>query len=271
MKQNILVFGSGRSGTSLMMSILGEESYFMGDNLYFPSDSNPTGFFESNDINQLNESLLGKVVPPRYVPKEEVLYNFYPRIKEFLLKLNFRKRVPVIEQRWLSRVPLSTSIKSDRHIDQRIKSLVNHTPFCFKDPRFSYTLPSWIPFLNIDNTYFIVMYRHPHHTVQSILKECSTAEYLKNKIDIDFSSALEVWNLMYEHIFHNMHYSDNWIFVHYEQILDKSIAPILESKLGIQVDLSAVDESYWRSRKTGEMDSRTTTNYEKLKNLSNYP
>jgi hypothetical protein len=50
---NLIVLGSGRSGTSMATGLFSQAGYFMGDNLYKPTVANPKGFFENEDINSI--------------------------------------------------------------------------------------------------------------------------------------------------------------------------------------------------------------------------
>lgn len=49
---------------------------------------------------------------------------------------------------------------------------------CYKDPRFSYTLPAWLPYLH--DTRMICIFREPGLTAESIVTECRTMPYLAN-------------------------------------------------------------------------------------------
>jgi len=51
-------------------------------------------------------------------------------------------------------------------------------PLCYKDPRFSYTLPAWLPCLH--DTRRICIFREPGLTAESIVTECRTMPYLAN-------------------------------------------------------------------------------------------
>src|ERR1700726_1587163 len=63
--RNCIILGCGRSGTSLASGLLAGSGYFMGDHLYPPSEGNPKGYFEDQDVNAINEDLLEPVIPAR--------------------------------------------------------------------------------------------------------------------------------------------------------------------------------------------------------------
>jgi len=217
---NCLILGSGRSGTSMLAGCLAKSGYFMGKDLHAPRDTNPKGFFEAPEINSINESILSKALPKR-VP---FIGNIISR------------NIPTNGQRWLARIPLKAKLSSDKNIDQRIAKITSITPFCFKDPRLSYTLPIWLPHLN--NTRFLCVFREPSITAKSIIKECNTTKYLSN-FHITHKNALMVWMLMYQHIIEIHRHKGDWLFIHYDQILNG------QAKNRIEIFLSArFDETF---------------------------
>jgi hypothetical protein len=221
--------GSGRSGTSMIAGMLAKADYFLGNNLYPARDSNPKGFFEDPEINDINETILSQITLRRP-----------PIIGNFILK-----SIPTYGQRWLSRIPLNTTFTLDEFIRKRISLATSRVPFCYKDPRFSYTLDVWRPFLK--NAVFICVFRHPAITAQSIIKEVKTAKYLKN-FRISFQGALKVWAQIYLHILEKHIKEGTWLFVHYEQGLSKEINRKLETILSVKVDHSFADPSLKRTR-----------------------
>ena len=103
--KNVLILGSGRSGTSMVAGTLSKAGYFMGERLYKPRESNPKGFFEDPEINGINEALIAKVVPHRP-----------PLIGKWL----FHER-PIEGQRWLAHVPLDIKFPTPARIIKRIQ------------------------------------------------------------------------------------------------------------------------------------------------------
>ncbi len=200
----------------------------MGDKLYGPRESNPKGFFESPTINWINEDLLAGVVPSR---------------PPLLGRWWFRDR-PLPRQRWLARVPVATEIPCPRRIARRIEAEVRKAPFCFKDPRLSYTLPAWRPFLT--DTVFVCVFRHPMVTAASIVKECDRMPYLSSLI-MTTEIAVEVWQLMYDHILQKHLHEGDWLFLHYEQMLRGDGADRLEKFVGAAVDHGFPDKDLRRS------------------------
>jgi len=248
---NVLIFGSGRSGTSMVAGTLAKAGYFMGDRLYPGRESNPKGFFEDPEINGINEALLAQVVPKR------------PR---FIGKWFFRNR-PMREQRWLARVPVGTELPCPSAIAKRIQKQVQQEPYCFKDPRFCYTLPAWRPFLK--NTVFVCVFRDPSITVQSILKECKYAAYLRS-FSITFAQALEVWTLMYRHILEIHRQEGEWLFLNYNQVLNGEGLDRLKAFTGASVDCSFPDPSLHRTFSNYRVSEEIREIYQQLCKLAEY-
>ncbi len=229
--KNILILGSGRSGTSMMAGLFSKSGYHMGEDLYKPRNTNPKGFFESREINFINEDIIKLSLPQR--------------IK--IWKWELLKHRPTTGQRWLAQMPLKTELKYTQDIVKRIKTEVAKAPFCYKDPRFSYTLPLWKPYLK--DTILLVVFRHPASTVVSILKECQGMPYLSN-LKITEEDALNVWYLMYSHIlsFYNQQKWGKWYFFHYEQVLSGEATTKIKQDLDITVDEAFVEASLQRNK-----------------------
>ena len=122
--KNVVILGSGRSGTSLAAGLFANSGYFMGDNLYGARESNPKGFFEDPEINSINEEIIVSIPSDSHF--DDVLEQ---------------------GQGWLARIAPDASFTGTTEILQRIQALVKRQLFCFKDPRFSYAIPVWRPYL----------------------------------------------------------------------------------------------------------------------------
>ena len=64
MKQIILIFGPGRSGTSLVARLISKLGADLGENLIGGNKSNPDGYFEDREIIALHKELLTLFAPP---------------------------------------------------------------------------------------------------------------------------------------------------------------------------------------------------------------
>ena len=248
--QNCLILGSGRSGTSMVAGTLAKSGYYMGNNLYPAREGNPKGFFEAPEINSINEDLIGQVVKKR------------PPL--FLAKWFLRDR-PRRGQLWLAHIPVSTNIPTPLSVKERIEEAVEEQPYCFKDPRFSYTLPAWRPFLK--NVVFICVFRDPATTAASILKECRNADYLHD-LKITFEQALNVWTLMYKHILEIHCHEGDWLFLHYDQVLYGNGLDQIEILTGAKVDRSFPEGTLKRTRPSGLAIEESRSVYKELCNLA---
>lgn len=249
--KNCLILGSGRSGTSMVAGSLANTGYFMGKHLLPALKSNPKGFYEDREVNAINENLIAQILPKQ---------SFFLGRRPFHDRL--RKN-----QLWLSRIPVDTQIPCTTRISRQIERLVNQEPYCFKDPRFSYTLPCWRPFLK--NTGFVCVFRDPASTAVSIVKECRTRPYLRN-VSFSFDRALEVWTLMYSHILQTNCKEGGWIFLHYNQFLMEEGPKRLERFTGATVDRSFPDPSLRRSNSKAPVPDETMRLYNQLCDLSGY-
>lgn len=251
--QNCLVMGSGRSGTSLVSGILNRAGYYMGDNLMPATRANPKGFFESFDIEQINEDILRKSAQPTPSFLE-------PHPGTALAQ----------GQLWLARVGRATPIESDDGIDRRIKREVSSEPFCFKDPRFSYTLPVWRPHLP-ENTMFLCVFRHPGATSQSILTQIGGSPLL-NHLKFTLEDTLQIWEAMYSHILEIHRDEGNWLFLHYNQLFDSAVLDRIHEFTGAAVDESFPETKFSRSRPLQEeLPERIENMYRTLCALAGMP
>jgi len=229
------VLGSGRSGTSMVAGTLAEAGWRMAPELHAPRAANPKGFFESPEINGINEELLAPLLPesPALGPG----------------------------QRWLG-VPRPGSVpRADAVLEARMRAVLAERPFCHKDPRFSFTLPAWRPFLPADIG-FVCVFRHPALTVRSMLEECRTAPYLAG-LELDEEHALELWVRSYRSILAES-CSGAWHFVHYDQMLSAAGVERLSSFLGAPIRDSFPDAALHRPQPEGELPSDVAELYETL-------
>ena len=253
--RNVIILGSGRSGTSMVAGVLSKAGYYMGDKLYPARHSNPKGFFEAPEINRINEKLIAMVIPKRPL----ILGRWF-----------FRDR-PKYGQRWLAQIPLGTEMPSPIYIVRHIEKVTKKEPFCFKDPRFCYTLPVWRPYLK--NTVFLCVFRHPTITVKSILKECNDMRYLRS-LSINFKKALNIWTLMYQHILKVHRWEGRWVFIHFNQVLEGKGLDRIERVTGAKVDRKFPEPSLNRTARIFDLSLdlplEVMSIYEELCKLAEY-
>lgn len=215
------------------------------------TDANPRGFFESKTINRLNEDLLAQVVPLRP-----------PRWG----RVFFRQRL-YRGQLWLATPPLRPVIQMTPTVAEAIRAVLPPEPYCLKDPRFSYTLESWLPLLR--EPLCICVFRDPAISVASLLREVQRARYLRHT-KFDAARAYRVWESCYQHILDLSSRAGSWLFVHYEQWLDPRHHPGIESAVGGPLVWGSVTSALARSRPSSIAPPSAVARYEELCDLAAY-
>lgn len=229
--------GFGRSGTSLMGGILHEAGYYMGDKLYPARHSNPKGFFENAIINGINESILAPYDYCNSSPNAHIFSKEHSPFK------------PKKGQRWLSYLPPNIEIScNDTQLLYTVKHETSKPRFAYKDPRFSFTLPVWNKFFPKDTVY-ICIFREPSITVQSVITECNTAEYLNNFF-INSDLALKLWYNCYKRIlsYAGLYSRHKLVLVHYNQLLNGQKIETLSELLNTRLSNTFADNDLKRSK-----------------------
>ncbi len=257
---NCLIMGSGRSGTSMVAGTLARAGYFMGEQLYEPRASNPKGFYEDVEVNAINEAILAPVMP--WVPP-----HFRPgRLYTLLRRVLFPSK-PGAGERWLARMPPDILLQSTPEIDVRIGRIVQNKAFCFKDPRFCYTLPLWRPWLK--QTRFICVFRDPTITAASMLSELRTVPKL-TPLQLTYADCLEIWRLMYIHVLDTHCHQGAWLFLHYDQVLNGSGLERLAAFLEVTPDRYFPDPALQRTQPNRQLPEPIYWIYKRLCDQAGY-
>lgn len=233
--RDLLILGSGRSGTSMVAGTLAASGWWVGDDPYPGRAANPKGFFETAEINGINEELLAAVLPAT------------PRFEH--------------GQRWLAELAPGVEPRADEALARRIQRLVAHRPFAFKDPRLCSTLEAWRPHLPQD-TGCVCVFRDPAATAASIVRECREAPYLAG-LEMDTERALALWCTMYERVLQRSS-SGEWLFLHYDQMLTQDGLARLERFAGAGLDRRFPEASLRRSRPECSVPPRAAEIYREL-------
>ncbi len=234
---NYIILGCGRSGTSLLSSLFGQAGFELGAKLHPPRHSNPPGFFESGEVNQINNLLL------EGHPSRNGLSGWVGEYER-----------PVEE--------LAADVRP------RVEALVARQPFCFKDPRFSFTLPAWADSLGAFSALFV--FRHPAWVVASMLKECS-AYY--PQYGLTAPMAERIWCAHALSLFEFLQPRYRVLCVAYEDLLDGIGVRALGARLGLELDQRLVQKTLNRSKPVGRaaegraLDSRTLEIFARLREL----
>jgi len=255
---NLFIMGAPRSGTSMTAGLFSGGAFHQGDHFRPADDRNPHGYFEADEITFLNEELLKPLVRRLPMPVWEFLER--PGLRSALKPL-FPWVTPY-GKRFLSHLPEYASIpEPEAALELRMRECVSHTPFCYKDPRFSYTFVRWRQLAS--NCRFLCLVRDPYVT---------TASMIRFGWPFSVRAALKTWFCMYRFILANREEEDpNWMFAHYEQVLSGEVHEKLEAFADAPVDAGFVDPGANRSRAAkGFRDAAVDRLYEELCALANY-
>jgi hypothetical protein len=200
--KNALIFGSSRSGSSLLAHMAYAAGYFIGEELLWPSLVNANGFFESQAINKINDAVIRPLMwrPPHWE----------------------------LHHPWISVIGTDVEVPSLEDLDQ-VRWFMARTPFCYKDPRFSITYPAWKPFLPRDCVQLIT-FRHPTAYVNSLLRGIELGEWKWMRKEPEL--MLASWVSFYRHIFKND--DGTFVYFHFNELFTA------EGKERVQSCLEAV-------------------------------
>lgn len=231
--RNVIILGTGRSGTSMVAATFRSSGAFMGDQLIRATPSNPHGYYEDRQVNRLNNDFVRRIVGPP------------------LLGWRIRGRL----FRTVHTVPGAFFMAAPRTIPEiqptpgeieKMCSFTQREPFCYKDPRFSVTLPIWSPYLPGD-TGFVVVFRDPMRTVESMIRHAR--EEYEPALPVTENWGYVCWQRTYLRLLRFSEGSANWIFVDYDSLLDGSGTARLSDFVGCDLNFSQVDRTTSRSAK----------------------
>ncbi len=208
--RSLLILGSGRSGTSMTAGLFRESGAYMGENSYAPRPANRFGFFEDEEINQINDRILRHMLQRR---GRRYLWRLAPPIHRHPFAL------------WLAAPRRVEAVDPAPEVREAMRKHVSREPFCLKDPRFGLTLPTWRPLLP-RGTRFLVVFREPDRTVDSMLRE---ARELAEPLPLTPEWAYRSWWRMYRRLLDDFSRDGAWLFVRYEQIASGVALPALEA------------------------------------------
>lgn len=227
--KNLIVLGSGRSGTSAVAGLFrSEPGIFYGYDLMAAGEGNPTGYYECEVVNTINNILIRQmtgvalldVLPRWIVPWVERRFPWTHRDTRSL---------------WLARPSRTLGWRLSYDIAHLISRMTGRQPFCLKDPRFGFTLASWRPYLP-DDVRFLVVFRDPEETVASIMRH-ATAHYGDRPLPVTEAWAIEHWKLMYKGIIAQRQNDEaQWMFVDFADVLSREALPALGAFTEAELD-----------------------------------
>ncbi len=226
-----MILGCARSGTSMVTGLFRGAGYFMGRDMMPASKANPLGYFEAPDINDLNNEII------------ELLLH-WPCLNRIRRRISptahtNRRAFPLAAPRTIRKLAVPSKMAEE------IRDYCGRTPFCYKDPRFSVTLPVWRSSLP-QNTKFIVVFREPLRTVDSMLR--NSRETYTPPLPVSEAWCYRNWSRTYRRLLSVYSREGDWFFAHYNQIADLSALDGLSEFLGHDLDASQIDPSIRRSK-----------------------
>lgn len=259
--KNVIILGCVRSGTSMLTATFRDTEAYFGEDIMPPTISNPYGYYECHKINQLNNQIIKKIIYKKAkFPFGRLSRHFWPRVykdKRCLMLVAPKKVQPV---------PLSDQIVGE------MRRLVSHSPLCLKDPRFSVTLPFWEPLLP-KNTCFLVAFRDPYRTVDSMLRNAK--EIYDPPLPLDEDWGLKLWYRNYRRLLHKLSNQENWFFVHDELIFSGEALPAIEKFVDTDLNDDQINPTIRRSKPeavkpSNQLRKQCQSLFEALKRRSKY-
>jgi hypothetical protein len=228
--RNVVVVGSGRSGTSLVAGLVAGAGHHMGRRLARANRANPRGFFEDLRTILVNEEILAPYTTRPAVPR----FSAGPVHPGPLGDL----------QRWLAALPPETVVEAPAELGPKMHATMAAAPWCRKDPRFCYTLPAWEPLFG--DAVRVCVFREPSRTANSMIEVART-----QRVELTFDGALEIWAAAYLQILRRHRHRGQWLFMHYDQVLDGTALPRLEDAIGARLDRGFADAALRRAPASG--------------------
>jgi hypothetical protein len=229
--RNLLILGTGRSGTSMISALFRHSGAYLGDNLLAARAANPFGYYEDPEVNALNTRVIERMVAALWTTR------LCPRLVH---PVHRREEAAWLAAPWyLPRVDISRDERAAMH------RKLSHMPFCLKDPRFSVTLPAWRPYLPPD-TRFLVAFRDPQRTVDSILRDAR--ETYSPPLPADAHWAALCWWRNYGRLLHDFACGGDWLFVHYDGVVNGTALRAIANFAEAELDTRQVDRSVSRAQ-----------------------
>ncbi|MGQ4646885.1 hypothetical protein [Lyngbya aestuarii] len=231
--RNTIVLGSIRSGTSMLTATFRNTGAYFGDEIMPPTVANPYGYYECYKINKLNDRIIGSILHRYSRFPISILRRFQPRIHR-------DKRCSMLAApRYIRPLNLPDEIISE------VRHFMSTNPFCLKDPRFSLTLPFWEPVIP-DGTRFLVVFRDPRRTVDSMLRNAK--EIYNPPLPLDEKWGFTVWYRNYRRLLYKLSNEEDWLFIQDEQIFSGEAFPAIENFIETSIDTSQIKPGIRRSR-----------------------
>lgn len=228
---NVIILGSGRSGTSMVAGLFRHNGAFQGKELLAPTISNPLGYYEDKHLNLLNNALIERMLR-------------WPTLNRLRTRISWPAHTDprcywLAAPRWLRKSPLTAEQQ------EQMTWYTAQQPFCYKDPRFNVTLHLWEPFLPPDTRY-LVIFREPDKTVDSILRDAQ--ELYRPPLPLTEKWGYIMWHRTYERLLHRYGGHPHWMFIHYGQVQSLEAIPAMEAFVDARLDAANINPAISRSQ-----------------------
>jgi hypothetical protein len=229
--RDLLILGTGRSGTSMVAALFRRSGAYLGDNLLPARIGNPFGYYEDPEINRLNACVIGQIIDRLWTTRllPWAVHPIHRRPAAF----------------WLAAPWYLPRITPDAQVREAMRARFAHRPLCLKDPRFCVTLPTWRPLLPPD-TRFLAVFRDPQRTVDSLLRDAAERE--DEPLPIDAAWATVYWWRTYRRLLHEFSHAGEWLFVHYDDVVNGTALPAIAAFAETEADGSQLDPSVSRAQ-----------------------
>ena len=199
--------------------ILAQSGYFMGEELWPADIGNPKGQFEDREVNQINDELIASGGPEIAAPRAA--------------QTPARRRPAARQLAALGRGAEAQRVDPMPARDERADRGGHGAPaLLLQGPAGSRTpCRAWRPY--IGDALLLCVFRDPASRRLALVRECKRADHMKGTA-VDERWALKVWEAMYRYIL-DVHYPQggDWLFVHYDQLLNHWADAELERRLGV--------------------------------------
>ncbi len=229
--RNLLILGTGRSGTSMVAALFRNSGAYLGDNLLPARIGNPFGYYEDPEINRLNSCLIAQIIGRLWTTR------LFPG---WVHPIHRRSAAA-----WLAAPWYLPPVTPEPEVRAAMLAKLARQPFCLKDPRFCVTLPTWRPLLPADTRYLVV-FRDPQRTADSILRDAQERE--DDPLPVNAHWAAVYWWRSYHRLLHQFAVTGEWLFVHYDQVLSGAAGPVISRFAETPVDDRQLDPSVSRAR-----------------------
>ena len=227
----------------------------MGDELWPADVGNPKGYFEDREVNNINDELIAPVAP-KTPPSglRRLLLGDIPILGHY--------------QHWVAVLRPSVSISCPPAMSERIAA-VDRAPALLLQGSEVFVHPDRLAAAYRRNSAALRLPRPERHGLQHGSRMQARRPHAGAGVDERW--ALKVWEAMYRYIL-DVHYRQggDWLFLHYDQMLDHSMDEELERRLGAGIDREFAVAELNRSRPGAAVPRRMARLYERLCALARY-